>query len=310
MRTVPALALLAGCVINSDRWPRPRDLTADWNVQKARILGIAAEPAEALPGELVEFEALFGAPPDAPPDLTVLWLACPVDDEGTGFGCLTDLGSVDLETADPEDLAELGFIGLQTVDATGVAGLPPRYPVPADLLDGLSEQERLEGRYVVVQLLAFPTELLEESPEALEELDFSVVISAYKRLVVSDAETPNANPDIGVFTVDGLPIPAGAVVTVEPEQIYELGIALPEGAIETYRYLTSDGVVEERVEEPYASWYTTGGEMFEEVTLWPRIDASWQAPEASGETGFWYIVLRDRRGGMSWYTQEFVTGRP
>jgi hypothetical protein len=180
--------------------------------------------------------------------------------------------------------------------------------VPDDLLDGLTDAERQEGRYVVVQLIALPNELLEQGAEALQDLDFSVVVSAYKRLVVSEAATPNHNPEIGVFTVDGLPIPRDAVVTIEAEQVYDLGIALPEGAIETYTYTSSEGATEQRVEEPYASWYTTSGEMFEEVTLWPYIDASWQAPKASGERGFWYIVLRDRRGGMSWYTQEFVIG--
>ncbi|MEZ4234860.1 MAG: hypothetical protein R3F59_01565 [Myxococcota bacterium] len=313
MRT-PLLALVAlasGCVINSDKWPRPRDLTPDWEVSETRILGIRADPPEIRPGDTVAFDALFGAPPGSdgevgdngiPADRSVLWLACPVDDEGNGFGCLTDLGDVDLATADPADLASLGFVGFEP-------GLAPSYTAPADLLDGLDEQARLEGRYVLVQLLAFPTALLQD-PDALANLDFSVVVSAYKRLVVSDAPTPNHNPDIGVFVVDGLPIPPGAVVTVEPDQRYDLSVALPEGAIESYDYENSDGVVEQRVEEPYASWYTTGGEMLEEVTLWPRLEATWQAPKETLDRGFWYIVLRDRRGGVSWYTQEFTIGRP
>lgn len=300
--------LVGGCVINSDKYRRPRDLAPDWLVDRTRLLGIRAEPAEARPGDVVTFEALIGQAWGDDTELAVIWLACPVDDEGNGFGCVTDFGSIDVATADPADLASLGFIGFEP-------GLPPVYTVPDDLLDGLEPDQRAEGRYVLVQTVALPLDLVDEQTE---ELDFALVDSGYKRLVVSEAETPNHNPGLGVFTVDGFPVPQGAVVTLDPGQTYELGVLLLDDARETYVYVNSSGGTEDRVEEPYATWFTTGGDMTEEVTLWPYLEATWVAPsdEADGEepledpSGRWYAVFRDRRGGMSWLVQDWTTVQP
>ncbi|MEQ1564955.1 MAG: hypothetical protein ABMA64_04905 [Myxococcota bacterium] len=300
------LATLAGCVIGGDKYPRPRDLEDDWSVTRTRLLGVASEPAEARPGDRVTFEALFGHPPGDPEALSVVWLACPVtDDTDWTGGCATDFGAIDFDDPDPAALAELGFIGFEP-------GLPPAYQVPADLLDGLDDAARLEGVYVMVQLFALPPAALEDP----ENLDFAEVESGYKRLVVSEAATPNHNPPLGAFTVDGSVIPAGATVHLDRLQPYELGVVLAEGAIETYDYLTSDGAVEVRVEEPYVSWFATGGELIESVTLWPSIEATWVSPPAEGQesdfggdpvdSGTWYAVLRDRRGGMSWLEQPWV----
>jgi hypothetical protein len=301
------LVLLASCVINGDKYPRPRDLVDEWQVDRTRLLAIRAEPAEAVPGEVVTFEALFGSPPDDPFDLSVAWFACPVDDGGSGFGCLTDLGGVDLENPDPAAFEDLGIIGFEPL-------LPPVYTVPADLLDDLSPEERREGRYVLVQVFGLPPEALDDP----ENLDFADVKSGYKRLVVSGAETPNHNPDIGAFTVDGGIVPAGAVVHLDWHQPYELGVVLQEGAIEPYVYVDSDGTTESRIEEPYVAWFSTGGQLQESVTLWPYLEATWISPPAPGQEsdyggetvdrGTWYAVLRDRRGGMAWLAQPWVIG--
>lgn len=294
------LLFLSGCVLNGDKYLRPRDLSPSWLVDRTRVLGISADPPEARPGDVVTFDSLIGTATDDDPDLAIVWLACPVTDEGNGFGCATDLGAIDLETADPEALAELGFIGFEP-------GLPPVYAVPDDLLDGLDDRERLEGSYVLIQLLALPAELLENP---VDELDFSQVESAYKRLIVSEAPTPNHNPEIGDFTVDRQTIAAGSIVYVEPEQSYDLGVLLPDGTREAYEYLPTEGPSEERIEEPYVSWYSTDGEILEEVTLWPYLESTWTAPAERGTAGTWHAVLRDRRGGMSWISQPWVADVP
>ena len=40
-RTLTAIAclLLTGCVLNSDKYPRPRDLAPNWLVDRTRLLG-------------------------------------------------------------------------------------------------------------------------------------------------------------------------------------------------------------------------------------------------------------------------------
>jgi len=298
VKTFPTLvvaALLTGCVINGEKHIRPRDLDASTLVNRTRILGIRALPAEIRPGERAAFEALIGTAEGEAPELGSVWIACP---EGDDFGCATDLGDLNLDNATPEDLAAIGFIGFEP-------GLPPAYAAPNDLLDDISAADRLEGRSVLVQLSLFPLELLEEG---VEEIDFNAVEGAYKRLVVSEATTPNDNPGLSAFLVDRFAVVPGiSAVHVEPKQSYDLGILLQDvSGREVYEFVNSSGELEERVEEPYASWYATSGEVLEPVTLWPFMESTWRAPAEAGTKGTWYVVIRDRRGGMSWWTQDFV----
>jgi len=293
---------LWGCVIGGDKYIKPRDLSQSWLVDRPRILAIQADPPEAVAGQLVTFSALIPNP-DAEPDegWATIWLACPPDPAnpgGIGFGCELDLGAVDFESMSFDELLAAGFIGFEPL-------LPPSYVVPLGLLSGIdNERDRREGVHVTVQVTALPPSVLENE---LEELDFNEVEIGYKRLVVSEATTPNRNPAIFQFVVDRFAITPGAVVHVEPKQTYELGVVLEEVLVETYEYLTRGGKIEERREEPYAAWYTTGGDMLESVTLYPFTEASWTAPKKSGVSGTWYAVVRDRRGGMTWHTQDWVT---
>lgn len=298
---------LTACVIGGDKYPRPRDLADAWQVDRTRVLAVVAEPPEVRPGETATFSALIAHAAGEAPDLGVLWIACPVEGDGSGFGCATDLGSVDLSgTPTPDELAELGVVGFEP-------GFPPVYAAPADLLEPLPAEERLEGTYVLVQVTAFP---LDQLDEPVDEIDFGEVEAAYKRLVVSEAPTPNANPVIAAGTVDGTAVPPGALVHVDADQVYDVSLELGLGARERYEYVNRDGETEDRVEEPYISWFVSGtdadasgdpgGELLEAVTLWPYLDASWLSPAERGSTGTWFAVLRDRRGGMAWWRQDWV----
>lgn len=298
-RAILLAPLLGGCVINSDKWPRPRDLAPAWLVDRPRLLALQAEPPEARPGDLVTFSSLLAQPPGDEEELVTVWLACPL--EGEEVGCATDLAGVGT-TTDPEALAELGIIGFEP-------GFPPVYLVPADLLDALEPEARLEGLQVLVQSTSMPAELLEDE-DALEELDFAVVEAGYKRLVVSEALTPNHNPRVGAYLVDGEIVPEGALVHLDPLQPYEVGVQLPDDAIEDYVFVNSEGVEEHRVEEPYVSWFATGGDLVESVTLFPYLEATWTSPAEAGTSGTWYAVLRDRRGGMAWKAQQWVVDAP
>jgi hypothetical protein len=291
------ILLVTGCVINGDRYPRPSELVDDWMVDRTRLLGVAASPPEVEPGATVAFSALIGRPVGDEELLGVAWIACPVEGDGIGFGCATDLTNLDVSSLDPEALAELGLIGFEP-------GLAPVYEVPPDLLDDVPAEDRAEGVYVLATVAAFPL----EPALAGEPLDVADVESGYKRLVVSEAATPNHNPEIAVFTLDGAPIPRGAPVYVDPDQVYAPGIVLTEDAVEAYEFAPDGGPVETRAEEPYASWFTTGGEMVESVTLYPFLDAIWLSPPTVGEEGVWYAVVRDRRGGMAWMEQRWVVG--
>lgn len=308
MRTTLLLAvglLSSACVINGDRWPRPSELSPSWLVDRTRILGIRAIPAEIAPGQRAEFEALIGQPPDAEEGLVRLWLACPDGDNGCAT---TELGSVDLENPDPEQLAKLGFIGVEV----GLPGEPkPAYTAPPDLLDELPDEARLEGLSVTAQLTAFPAEQL-EAKEAPDEIDFNEVESGFKRLVVSEARTPNDNPVLVGILQEGIEdAPTAEVAEVRAGATIELTLAIEEAAtIVTYEFVNSSGEVEERVEEPFVTWFATEGEVLEPFNLWPFFSSEWSAPAEVGVEGIWYAVVRDRRGGMSWETRRWVTVDP
>lgn len=282
---------LAGCILGDGKYLRPSELESVAYVDRLRVLAVVAEPPEARPGDTVRFSALV-ADPDGDSPL-VAWLACDPN-ASDGYGCSVDLGSMSDEMT-PEQLEEMGVIGLEP-------GLPPVYVPDAALLDGLDARARKEGVNVTVQIAAFPAEFLLDPPD---EFDYNAVEVAYKRLVVSEATTPNHNPVITGFSVDGFDVPDGAVVEIDAGQPYTLGISLSDDSVETYEYETTEGIVEERVEEPYATWYCTVTGVDEYITLHPFLEADFVAPLEAGDGTCWAVV-RDRRGGMAWRSQQLT----
>lgn len=299
MRHASLVALacaLAGCPIGNNKFPKPRDLSKSWFIDKVRLLAVQAEPAEIRPGESARFTALVTNPEDA--SLTTVWLACPPDPDdpgGIGFGCSID-PNVDFSTLDAEALAAAGFIGVDPF-------FPPVYTAPADLLDGLDEAARVEGVYVLVQAAVLPGDSFATAPSETDPpIDFNEVEAGYKRLVVSEALSPNHNPVVSTLTVEGVIVEPDTVVEVDPDEDYAFAITLAEGTVETYEYVDGAGTTVERTEEPYIHWYTDGGSMSEEITLFPFFEATWRAPLAfdAKASGSVWAVIRDRRGGMAW----------
>ncbi len=291
MTRLAPLLFLTGCVIDQNQWLRPRDLSPVWLVDRLRILAVVAEPPEVEPGDLATFTALVPGPADVP-DQVRIWLACPpVLGSETTFAASCSLDPSALsDTATVPD----GFIGLEP-------GLPPSWRVPDDALDGLAPEDEEEGAYATIQVMSLPSTAIEDLSA---DIDFTEVETGTKRLVVSRAQTPNANPWFDDFRVEGVSIPEGTTVEVDPNQPYEIEVVLPDAAIETYLYVNSQGFTEERIEEPYVAWYADGGEIDEHFTLHPYLQSSWVSP-ASG-SGSWWAVGRDRRGGMTWLERSWT----
>ena len=267
------------------------EVSQPWQIDRLRILAVAAEPPEPRPGDTVTFTSLVVSPDD--PVAAVLWLSC-----GTGgsFGCdtsvLQDLDFENPETIDPQTLLDAGLIGAEPYWA-------PAWEVPTDFLDALTEDEKLEGMSAMINLTAIP-----ESAATAEVDDLNLVESAFKRIPVSLAPTPNHNPTVTGVQVDELPIPeAGARIYLEPNQTYSLTIQLSDDSIEDYTYRNSGGEDETRTEEPYFTWYAQEGSFDQTATLWPYTTVAFTTPETPTITdpSIW-VVVRDRRGGMSWYT--------
>ncbi len=264
------------------------ELSQSWQIDRLRVLAVATEPAEPRPGELVTFSALIVSP--VHPLAGSAWFVC---DGGASddFGCSADPALFEggsLEEADPEDLAAAGFIGF-------LPALPPAWLVPTDYLDSLEESARLEGSFAMTYLAAIP-----EVPEG-QTVDEDEVELAYKRVPVSLAATPNHNPVVLTWRVDGFAIDPGAEVLLDPGQAYDLRAELTPESFESYTFVTSLGVAEVRSEQPYLSWYLKDGSFSQSNSIFPLDSTVYFSPDdPADETASLWVVVRDRRGGMGW----------
>ncbi len=282
-------------------------LSQSWQLDRLRVLGVQAEPAEPQPGDTVVFRSLVYVPYGETLAGTV-WFAC-LPEGSTDFGCtldesLTDALSGDLESLSPEEQLAL----FQQAQEAGLIGFEPLFSptwtIPDDALASLTEDERREGRSAVVNLTALP-----EGGEETAETDVEL---AYKRVPVSLAETPNRNPAVTGVLVERKDgegdratytevLAEDGTFTVESGATYRLTPLLEEGSIETYTYRTSSGAEEQRTEEPYFTWYAEYGQYDQADSLFPILDVEWTAPKG-GFAGVLVAVARDRRGGMDWAT--------
>lgn len=303
----PLLALVAtGCVLGADQVNDPRDLADIWDVDRLRLLAATAEPPEVGPGDEVTFELLLVGPEgrvqpgDDSEVAFILWQACFESGETDDFGCGGLTGDdLDFEDLSPDDLDALGIIGAQPF-------VDPSWTVPDDALEGLDDRERLEGTNALINVTAITSSAVERAQEGdTGGFDFNDVEAGFKRVVISEAITPNANPTIDGLQVHGRDVPQGSVVELDPGELVPLTLLVPDEAVERYVYVTRDGEEEERVEEPYAEWYTTAGTVGDYYTLHPFNTSIFETPDEGGVEGTWWVVLKDRRGGQAWHEQRF-----
>jgi hypothetical protein len=311
---ISVLLLLTGCA-------NYEPMSQSWMIDRTRILGVQAEVAsepglaEPRPGDRVVFRSLVVHPDYS--DFAVTWMGC-LPDDANNFGCEVDIEAVSAlfdvdidELTNQELLAlyaeaqELGFLGLEPY-------FSPFLVVPEDVLADLTAEEQLEGLNYFLTLSAFPL-FEDENGEWVEpdlEQDDNSIELAYKRMPVSTASTPNHNPELSALTVDGYPIEPNQVLHVTAGQSYALDPILGETAIEAYEYVTSNGETETRIEEPYFTFYATGGSFDYSYSLYPYSSVQWTAPDVSAgaELRVW-VVIRDRRGGMGWWTLDLVVDR-
>ena len=294
--------LLLGCEINQ--------LARPTLVDRARILGVASEPAEPAPGDQVTLTSLAVDPEQGIGAVT--WFGC-VLEESDGFGCsldsarLEELFAMDLETMTPEEQADW----FEQVQAAGFIGvepdLPPSFTVPTDLLDGLSAEEAIEGKNYLFTLSALPGEGNLDALD-LEAQGESEAETGLKRMPVSLNPNPNQNPVIASLVLDeSYELQDQDTLRVQAGQTYSFVMTLTEDSVESYTFVNSDGVSEDRIEQPYVSFYASGGEFFQEISLYPYLEARWTAPvdPETSEHNIW-LVLRDRRGGMTWISLNLI----
>ena len=238
-------------------------------VDDLRVLGIRAEPPEAAPGDMVVLDALIADPHASRREVRVAWAICTPGEGGVGT------------CGDPARVTPLGT----SMQAT--------WTVAPDLLDDADDPETGRDVYVV---FGVETDPLDDEVEAPHDV-------AFKRIRVSTSASPNANPRIERFEVEGRLAGSGAIDVV-PDSSLSLDVrALPE-ARETY--VRSDGG--EQREDARYSWWMTGESVESSVTYGDDRGVSanrWRIPAdaaRSPHATIW-VVLRDGRGGTDWASQ-------
>ena len=285
-------------------------LSQPWLVDRTRILGVQAEPAEARPGDVVQFSSL-AVDPEAGGISAVTWLGCLVE-ESNAFGCTPDFERIEeLLAVDVESLPPLEQLQwLQDLQAAGLLGvepdLPPSLRVPEDLLDDLDDDDKLEGKNYFLTLSAMPEGV--DLQDAEDITDESLGEIGNKRLPVSLGATPNHNPIIAGLLLEGEhELADGDTVTLTRGQTYSIEPLLTADSVEDYVYVNTDGLSEDRTEEPYFTYYTTAGSFDQYIALHPHLDFEYTAPvDPSSEPETIWMVIRDRRGGMAWSSLHVV----
>lgn len=272
------------------------EMAESWQIDRLRVLAVAATPAEPRPGDVVTFDALILSP--ARPLAGSVWFLCS-SDASSDYGCEVDPSLV--RGGDPE---EMDFEALQAAGLIGfLPAMPPTWLVPTDFLDALAEEDRLEGTFAMTYITAIPE--FEDS----EEFDEDELEIAYKRVPVSLATTPNHNPAVAGWRVDGFEVADGATVRLDAGQAYTVECILADDAVETYTFRNEAGSDETRTEEPYLSWYLQEGSFDQTNTLYPTASVVYFAPDEPtlARQTIWTVV-RDRRGGMGWASLNLSFG--
>ena len=108
-----------------------------------RVLATQSTPAEAAPGDTVEFQSLIYQPPDESLE-GVVWFGC-LNESATSFGCTVDPDLLDGLSEPPTDPSEqlAWFTELQEAGLLGFEpALPPTWTGPEEALDTLEETDK------------------------------------------------------------------------------------------------------------------------------------------------------------------------
>jgi hypothetical protein len=286
-------------------------------VTKFRVLGVQAEPPEILPGQGTTLKVLFADPKGNGREVTVAWLTCV-----GSFSSTADLS----EGCDPIWAPALGAAN-EGGDTYEIPNTPP------DILNDLLEGEEYLSVTAIVVLcaggeLSFMDSQSSMPTGEIDALDDLCVggdgLVAVKTFRVSTSSNPNTNPVIDLLkfednTLEPTPeepnVDAGSPDAGDWQPgLYECenSYGCMEGAA-IQAFLTMDsfqkyekeefGKTESVDENPYISWFVTGGKFSEDRSRTNEppgpFEVDWKPPRFGGAFELWAVV-HDMRGGLSW----------
>jgi hypothetical protein len=138
-------------------------------------------------------------------------------------------------------------------------------------------------------------------------------LRALKRVLISERESSHHNPPPPRFRFAERTIQGAAAFSCGPETPELVRVAPGEHVklspllddtdatepwLETYNVLDARGVLSERKERAFYSWFSTHGKLDQATTEAPARDNTWDAPTQAACTTLW-LVVRDGHGGES-----------
>jgi hypothetical protein len=269
-------------------------------VTEPRILAVKATPAEARPGDQVQYQALVALSDGT---LRPDWSTCAnprpaTENNVVGADCLGTgihgFGEPNMETSGTVPADACTLFGPDT--PAPKPGEPPFRPRDPDITGGyyLPIRVDLKGTESAIALERIGCNLLGATPEVAQEFR-----SRYQ---------PNRGPDLVEVTarangaeVSLAALPAGTQI------IFSASWKGPETDVPSAEsfvvYDVATETVKDRRESLRVSWYATAGEFSADSTgrgedeLESFTENTWTSPVGAGPAKFW-VVLRDSRGGV------------
>ncbi|MCL2012874.1 MAG: hypothetical protein FWG75_08830 [Cystobacterineae bacterium] len=292
------------------------DTSHAWKLDRLRVLGMSAKPAALQPGETAEVSVLVTDEPLNRPT-TLLWLGCLPDPHNLNRSPCADseiLKNPALLMDAQGNMAEnIHFLGM---------GSTAFYSVAENLFSIFpAEHPQRKIGTVGMVLLLVVAEALPEEP-ALRDIALLVQRAQNKqvdsqitlfRIPVRESDEPaNNNPLISTMTVEGLAEDTPSPLPLKQGQQYVLNLVVPEESFEDYIEITSIGSTP-KTELLFASFFSTCGELEDsEFNLATSVRPKLRVPQEKEMEACpsplqkLFAVVRDTRGGQTWYEQPFV----
>ncbi|HET8939406.1 MAG TPA: hypothetical protein VFN67_38435 [Polyangiales bacterium] len=277
-------------------------------IDRPRILAVVADPPEISPtrSDSTTLSILVAGAKEVS---DVRWLACGMP---SSFGTGNQYGENDGDSG----------CGNRAI----VLGEGERIEVPLEQARAFLNSDELARAALGAQLPAAVLEQVRTSIGIAATVQVEIKadnkhLRALKRVLVREQDHPGTNPPppsfrFGDTIVRSLGAQApyrcapgegqlhakrGETVSLSP--VFDGDV---EPWLEEYNVMDARGVIDQRMEQAFYSWFTDQGALDDDMTRAPNRNNSWRAPDKSGCAHLWLVVRDGHAGATACSTQVAV----
>lgn len=278
-------------------------------VDKPRILAVIADPPEVTPANGTTLSILVGG--NKTSISQVRWTVCGMPSSMLGMG--NQFGENTGDRSCSGSAIELGE--------------GERVSVPSQVVAAALTNDDLLRAALGANLPAAALDEIRKNVGFAATVDVELMVDgkslgALKRVLVSQNEHPGANPPPPTFRFGDVVVRSmgdappyrcqsdDGVLRAEPGQTIALAPVFDgdeEPWLEEYRVLDARGILGDRKEQAFYSWFASAGEVDHGTTNAPDRSNSWRTPAEAGCEQLW-LVVRDGHGGQTACTASVAVG--